>query len=99
MASQRHGYRELADFMAWEPSLAIFARFKSANLLCLLHMQAEIADLEEDLGIHADNDFNSTDEARKAWLQDWSKLGNLDTEDRRRKLLKLRELLANYSQL
>ena len=52
-AERKRGYQQLADLMSWDSSLAILPHFASANMVCLLHKQAEILELEEcleDLG-------------------------------------------------
>ena len=97
-AEQKRGYQQLAELMAWDSNLAIFPRFCSANMLCLLHRQAEISELEErleDLG-HVNN--NSSDEKRKRLCYDWSVLSDLGSDSPEKKLLyELRIKLAEYS--
>ena len=97
MDAQKYGYRRLADFMAWESSLAIFPRFRSATMLCLLQMQAEITEIEEDLEKFAHEDGKSSDDKKKEWLRDWSSLDTTSKDIRQCKLLRLRSLLAEYS--
>ncbi|KAF7508402.1 hypothetical protein GJ744_009255 [Endocarpon pusillum] len=98
---QKRGYQQLADFIAWDRNLAIFPRFCSANMLCLLHMQAEICELEErleDLG-HVNNNNTFSDEKRRRLCYDWSVLKELGSESPEKKLLaELRIKLAQYNQ-
>lgn len=97
-AEQKRGYQQLADLMAWDSNLAIFPRFRSANMLCLLHMQAEISELQErleDLG-YVNN--KSSEEKRRQLCYDWSVLKDLGSESPEKKLLyELRSKLAEYS--
>jgi hypothetical protein len=97
-AEQKRGYQQLADLMAWDTNLAIFPRFCSANILCLLHRQAEISELEErleDLG-YVNN--KSSDEKRRRLCYDWSVLKDLEPDSPEKKLLyDLRIKLAEYS--
>lgn len=97
-ADQKRGYQQLADLMAWDSNLAIFPRFCSANMLCLLHMQAEISELEErleDLG-YVNN--KSSEEKRRRLCYDWSVLKDLGSDSPEKKLLyDLRIKLAEYS--
>lgn len=46
-AVQKIGYRQLAEWMAWNPSNAIFRRFRVANMLNVLYLQSEVAELEK----------------------------------------------------
>ena len=98
-AEQKRGYQELADLMAWDNNLAIFPRFCSVNMLCLLHQQAEISELQErveDLG-YVNN--KSSDEKRKQLCYDWSILKKLESDSAEKKLLdELRIKLAAYSE-
>jgi hypothetical protein len=100
MDTEKVGYQRLADFMAWEPSLAIFPRFRSANMLCLLQMQAEITELEEQINDLAYVDSTTGDETRKELPFDWSMLKTLGEGSLQYRLhAKLRILLAEYSKL
>ncbi|MCJ1227007.1 hypothetical protein MMC12_003662 [Toensbergia leucococca] len=98
-AEQKRGYQQLADLMSWDSNLAILPRFSSANMLCLLHRQAEISELEErleDLG-YVNN--KSADENRRRLCNDWSVLKELGNESPEKKLLyELRTKLAEYNQ-
>ena len=98
MDAARVGYGRLADFMVWDPSLAIFPRFRSANVLCLLQLQAEITDIEEQLQDLA-TAYKACDSiTRKAWLYDFSKLKATGKDTPQDQLFrKLRLLLAEYS--
>lgn len=97
-AEQKHGYQELADLMAWDSNLAIFPRFRSANMLCLLHMQAEISELEERLEDLGYINNKSSDEKRGRLCYDWSVLKDLGSDSPEKKLLhELRVKLADYN--
>jgi hypothetical protein len=97
-AEQKRGYQQLADLMVWDTNLVIFPRFCSVNMLCLLHRQAEISELEErleDLG-YVNN--KSSDEKRRRLCYDWSVLKDLGSDSPENKLLyELRIKLAEYS--
>lgn len=100
MDTEKVGYHRLANFMAWESSLAIFPRFRFANMLCLLQMQAEITELEEQIKdlSYVDNTYG--DETRKKLSFDWSMLKTLGEDSLQYTLhAKLRILLAEYSRL
>lgn len=103
MASEperKRGYQELADFMAWDTNLALFPRFNSSNILCLLQMQAEICGLEERLKILGRINNESSDDTRKRLCYDWSALKGLGSNCPEAKLLgELRNKLAEYSKL
>jgi len=97
-AEQKRGYQQLADLMAWDSNLAIFPRFCSANMLCLLHRQAEISELEERLENLGYVNNKSSDEKRRRLCYDWSVLKDLGSDSPESKLLyELRIKLAEYS--
>ncbi|KAK9427303.1 hypothetical protein V1505DRAFT_380596 [Lipomyces doorenjongii] len=96
---ETRGYKRLADFMAWEPPTAIFPRFRSANLLNLLSLQAEISQLEEQLLNLMKRDDQDPNLQRRFYSTNWSVLqadqdgGN----EQRLKLLELRTKLGEYN--
>lgn len=95
---QKRGYQQLADLMEWDNDLAIFPRFCSANMLCLLHRQAEISELEERLEDLGYINNKSSDEKRRRLLYDWSVLKDLGSDSPEKKLLyELRIKLTEYS--
>ncbi len=95
---QKQGYQQLADLMEWDSKLAIFPRFGSANMLCLLHRQAEISELEERLEVLGFINNGSSDEKRRQLCYDWSVLKDLGSDSPEKKLLyELRIKLAEYS--
>lgn len=99
-ADQKRGYQQLADFMAWDRNLAIFPRFCSANMLCLLHMQAEVSELEERLEDLGYINNKSLEEKRRRLCYDWSILKELGSDSPEKKLLsELRIKLTQYSKL
>ena len=99
MDADNKGYRRLADFMAWEPSLAIFPRFRSASMLCLLHLQAQITELEDQLKDLAYADNTSGEKTRRELAFDWSVMKTLGKGSPQYKLhADLRALLAEYIQ-
>lgn len=98
-AEQKRGYQQLADLMAWDTNLAIFPRFCSVNMLCLLHRQAEISELEERLEELGYVNNKSSDEKRRRLCYDWSVLKDLGRDSPEKKLLdELRIKLAEYNQ-
>jgi hypothetical protein len=101
--SQRQGYHLLSEFMSWAPNTAIFPRFKSANLLNLLLLQAEISKLEEDFGtfveVGQEIDQASGHAPRVNSLLNWEALRDLDEDHpTKRTLGKLQEKLTVYSE-
>ncbi|OJJ72197.1 hypothetical protein ASPBRDRAFT_207437 [Aspergillus brasiliensis CBS 101740] len=98
-APERRGYRRLADFMAWEPGVAIFPRFQSANLFNLLGLQAEVCQLQEELANIMRKDDQSSDLLRRAYSVNWSALqtGDNGNSEQRLKILELRSKLAEYN--
>ncbi|KAK9489275.1 hypothetical protein V1508DRAFT_74451 [Lipomyces doorenjongii] len=82
------GYKRLADFMAWEPSTAIFPRFRSANLLNLLSLQAEVSQLEEQLLNLMKRDDQDPNLQRRFYSTNWSVL-QADQDGRNEQRLKI----------
>ncbi|KAI1120216.1 hypothetical protein F5Y10DRAFT_137095 [Nemania abortiva] len=94
------GYRRLADYMAWNPSAAIFERFRSANILNLLGLQAEIARLQDELIETTRADEAQTDQPiRKKYQYDWPALqvGEDGNSRQRELIMKLRKALNEYN--
>jgi len=97
--SRRQGYHLLAEFMSWAPNAAIFPRFRSSNLLNLLLLQAEICQLEDDLGYFVDIDQKSGQARRVNASLDWEALSDLDEDHPTKKTLRdLRKTLTLYSE-
>jgi len=97
---QRRGYRRLADFMAWDPSMAIFPRFRAANNLNLLQLQAEITELEIRLNDAADIDDEAQDPQWRYLSCDFETLKSLgDQSEQWKAFTKLREKLNEYSKI
>ena len=96
---RRQGYYLLSEFMSWAPNAAIFPRFRSSNLLNLLLLQAEVCQLEDDLGYLVDIDQRSGQTRRVNTALDWTALNDLDEDHPTKKALReLRETLATYSE-
>lgn len=92
---RKRGYRRLAEFMAWDPALAIFPRFRAANNLNLLLLQAEISELEDDINLRSEIE-DSLDDAKKSC--DFAALrDDRENDTRWKKCLELRAKLAEYS--
>lgn len=94
------GYRRLADFMAWNPSYAIFYRFRAANALNLLGLQAEISRLESRLLQTTIQDENQAqDPVKKTYQNDWTSLqdGEGGNSQQWKLILDLRQRLNEYS--
>ncbi|KAI0551698.1 hypothetical protein F4679DRAFT_537667 [Xylaria curta] len=94
------GYRRLADYMSWHPSAAIFERFRSANILNLLGLQAEISCLQDELIKTTAADEAQADEAvRKEYQYDWSALQDGEGGNSRQKelIMRLRKVLEEYN--
>ncbi|KAI1430194.1 hypothetical protein F5Y12DRAFT_6913 [Xylaria sp. FL1777] len=89
------GYRRLADYMAWNPSTAIFERFRSANILNLLGLQAEIARIQDELM----RTTISEKPLGNQYQNDWTALEYGDGGDRaqRKLIMRLRERLKEYN--
>lgn len=83
--------------MAWHPSAAIFERFQSVNILNLLGLQAEIAQLEDKL-IKATAADEADQPDRKQYQYDWSALQDSNSPQRQL-IMDLRKALNEYSQL
>ena len=84
--------------MEWDSKLAIFPRFYSANMLCLLRKQAEISELEERIGTLGLINNTSSDENRRNLSIDWSALNSLGKNSEEKKCLdELGVKLAEYS--
>jgi hypothetical protein len=92
---RKRGYRRLAEFMAWDPALAIFPRFRAANNLNLLLLQAEISELEDDINLRSEVE-DSLGDAQKSC--DFTALRDDREDDTRwKKCLELRAKLTEYS--
>ncbi|KAH8157135.1 hypothetical protein CIB48_g11112 [Xylaria polymorpha] len=80
--------------MAWHPSAAIFERFQSVNILNLLGLQAEIAQLEDKL-IKATAADEADQPDRKQYQYDWSALQDSNSPQRQL-IMDLRKALNEY---
>jgi hypothetical protein len=98
--SHARGYKRLADLMAWNPSGAIFSRFRAANALNLLGLQAEICRIQRDLARLVSRDESQSEHPiRKRYKFDWSALhdGEKGNNEQYLKVKELREKLSEYS--
>ncbi|KAI0530301.1 hypothetical protein GGR58DRAFT_493856 [Xylaria digitata] len=94
------GYRRLADYMAWDPPTAIFERFRSANYLNLLGLQAEIARLQDELmKTTVADEAQDNQPLRKEYQYNWPALQDgEDGKSRQRELImELRKALKEYN--
>jgi hypothetical protein len=92
------GYRRLAEYMAWEPAVAMFPRFRAANMLNLLYLQAEIIDLTEKLNNKTNADDGSNDADFTQLSCDWSALKDSGPNGEQWKAYQnLKSKLAEYS--
>jgi hypothetical protein len=64
----------MADYMAWDPGMAIFSRFRSANMKNLLLLQTEVAELEEKLNDAIAEDNRSSNTDAQQYRKDWTVL-------------------------
>jgi hypothetical protein len=98
--------------MSWDPSVYVFTRFRAANTLNLLYLQAEICGLEEELKLLTEIDDGSPDPRLSELSFDWEALrcaeedgidrgeggGDQQRGSRQWRLcLELRRKLAEYS--
>jgi len=86
--------------MAWNPSSAIFYRFRAANALNLLGLQAEISRLESKLLQTTIKDESQTQTLiQKRYQYDWISLqeGEDGNSQQMKLILELREKLKEYS--
>ena len=93
------GYHKLARLMARDPPLAIFRRFSKLNILNVLYLQAELAELEEDWEKTALRDEESSD-GTDIYSRNWFKLATAKGEKSLcwTKFLVLRAKLDEYGQ-
>ncbi|KAF2187509.1 hypothetical protein K469DRAFT_725452 [Zopfia rhizophila CBS 207.26] len=68
------GYPELASLMGSHMEVAIFRRFSTLNIQNLLHMQAELMHIEQELCEIAREDDESGDPIRQSYRNNWSAL-------------------------
>ncbi|KAI9808416.1 MAG: hypothetical protein M1827_007475 [Pycnora praestabilis] len=65
------GYHKMADLMSQFPEIVIFRRFSALNVRNLLYLQAELAELDNELHHIAVEDSNSDDAQRKLYSTQW----------------------------
>ena len=91
-----YNYRALAELVGRQPGLAVFRRFSSLNAKNLLYLQAEIADLEQQLGDCEKKDLESDDTDQSQFLWSVAELKKSNGEQWQ-KILELRIKLKEYS--
>ncbi|KAI0517530.1 hypothetical protein F5B22DRAFT_109055 [Xylaria bambusicola] len=100
MCSKTADYRGLASLMGNYGDTAIFRRFRMLNLQSLLHMQAEIVHLEQELQEIYQEDKESTDPVRQSYQSNWKAMEDSSRTGgdslQRSKLLEVREKLEKY---
>lgn len=96
---RKRGYRRLAAAMAWDPGLQVFPRFREANALNLLCLQAEISALEEKLNDVIDEDDTAQSPERRLYSCNFELLKEHGKDSGQWKLyLELRAKLKDYSE-
>jgi len=84
--------------MAWNPAMAILPRFRAANMLSLLCLQAEVTELEQRLSDFTDLDDMSENPVKVKFSSNWQILKQAGQDSEQWKLvLQLRAKLAEYS--
>lgn len=95
------GYAKIAMTMSHHGELAIFRRFSKLNLQNLLYLQAELTNLEKDLGELVERD--KLDASRGFYAKDWWSLAESSDEEEGQeqwdKVLQIREKLKEYSKV
>ena len=94
-------YLELAELMGKYPGLAIFRRFATLNAKNLLYLQAEIAELEDQLDLLERQDYDSTKESESKKFQWEARLLMTAPEGENQqwqKILEIRTKLKEYSE-
>lgn len=93
------GYPKLAQRMGFVPEMAVFRRFAYLNKLNLLHLQAELVEIESRLKEIQRRD-NESPELEQLYAKDWYFLGNSSAEGNNEQLnllLNAREKLERYN--
>ena len=97
------GYSDLAALMGCYADVAIFRQFRSLNMQNLLHMQAELMHIEQDLQDIAKEDNESEDPTRQSYGSNWLAIEKSSRPGgdsfQRAKLLLAREKLEKYSKI
>ncbi|KAK6853726.1 hypothetical protein PG995_010538 [Apiospora arundinis] len=100
-AEKMPDYKGLASLMNDHHDVSIFRRFRNLNIQNLLHMQAELIHLEQELQEIYDEDRHSDDQARQSYRFSWKAMEDkyLSGGDayQRNKLLECREKLEKYN--
>ncbi len=99
----QQGYHKLASMMGLFPDVAIFKRFSTLNVKNILYLQAELAHLENDLDLAAQEDALSGDVFRIDFYRSWCTLSNAESlpngnGQQWKIFLKIREVLQQYSE-
>jgi hypothetical protein len=97
----RLSYHRLASAMGLYPDLAIFKRFSTLSVLNILYLQAELVDIQKQLGEAAEADATSSDPLRREYHRAWLNLSHGESmpngNGRQQKIfLRIREVLQQY---
>jgi hypothetical protein len=87
-----HGYPTVAALVSKDNDFAIFRKFRYLNARNLLHLQAELIHLENELEI-VDRGLDTEENAEI--LKSWESYANND--DRQDLMLRIRKTLKEYS--
>lgn len=99
MLPRKRGYRRFAAAMAWDPGLTVYPRFRAANALNLLCLQAEVTALEEELNDAIDHDETSQDRKQRAYSHNFQALWEYGRDSMQWQLyMRLRATLKEYSE-
>ncbi|KAH6652864.1 hypothetical protein BKA67DRAFT_567757 [Truncatella angustata] len=94
-------YRGLASLMSDYSDVAVFRRFRKLNLQSLLHMQAELLHIEQELQEIANEDNESGDPVRRSYQTNWKAMEDSAHSGgdslQRTKWLEAREKLEKYN--
>jgi hypothetical protein len=92
------GYDKLAELIGCYPGLAIYRGFSALGAKILLHMQAELTHLENELGIITQRNMSDPDKGR--FNVSWEALNQATSEGaadlQRNLILKIQEKLTIY---
>ncbi|KAH3964109.1 hypothetical protein HBI56_168030 [Parastagonospora nodorum] len=95
------GYPKLARKIEIQPELAIFRRFGALNALNLLYFQAELTDLEENLGKQQVEDAQDIHGTKAMYAKTWHRLQDSEEDGDTEQLdliMRIREVLKDYSE-
>ena len=94
-----YNYPALAKEVGLRPGLGIFRRFAALNAKSLLYLQAEIADLEEELAEQEAFDQGKPDRREFQWSANELRNAEPGQDKQWRRLLNIRAKLQEYSKV